>query len=150
LECHKIKAHSKMNMLHQKSPKQNQAWILSSGVLRIKCIQVPNFVSNAVYSRKYHQRIGKHFALCIKYLKFLYLAQVWFGLSPREPISRKTTYANHWFLEPGCQLNHSLKTEYPISSRIQAEGCGCWSPYLASSSAMLQCSSPEPPPPTAR
>jgi hypothetical protein len=25
LECHKIKTHSKMNMLHQKSPKQNQA-----------------------------------------------------------------------------------------------------------------------------
>ena len=30
-----------------------------------------------------------------------------------EPINRRTTYANHGFLELGCRLNHSSKTELP-------------------------------------
>jgi hypothetical protein len=84
----------------------------------IRCTNVSNVSRYQIFCQmqytleKYHQRIGKHFALWVKYLKFLYLAQLWVGLSPRKPINRRT-YANHWFLELGCRLNHSLKTELP-------------------------------------
>jgi hypothetical protein len=70
------------------------------------------------------------------------------------PISSRMIIAPYW-----CYMHSYTELEtykfplprWPNSTKwIRAEGCGRRSPYLASSSVMLRCSSPEPPPLTAR